>query len=124
MPGQARQAAIVAHADGVSRDFFVAVFAGWGYSVRAAAGMSEALAQVAGGDADLLLLDPALVEPDAALWAEGWAAAPPRMRMLAIDAPAVSEEAGRFLRDAAAFVLAPPFDLPHIWAATVAAARR
>jgi two-component system NtrC family sensor kinase len=124
LPGEARQAVIVAHADAVSLEFFLAVFAGWGYSVRAAASMSDALAQVTGGDADLLVLDPTLVEPDPELWRETWAGAPARMRMLAIDAPAVSDDAARFLRASAAFVLAPPFDLPHIWAAATAASRR
>lgn len=123
-PGRARLAAIVAHADGVSRDFFVAVLAGWGYSVRSAANMREAIDQVTGGDADLLLLDPSLVEPDVSRWKEVWSAAPARMRMVAIDAPAVSEDAGRFLRASAAFVLAPPFDLPHIWTATLATPRK
>ncbi len=85
VPGEARRAAIVADADVVERDFFIAVLAGWGYSVRAAANMREALEQVAGGDADLLLLDPALVEPDAERWRTVWAAAPPRMRLVAIE---------------------------------------
>lgn len=121
--GQPRLAAIVAHADGVSRDFFVAVLGGWGYSVRSAANLREAIEQVTGGDADLLLLDPNLVEPDVARWKAAWPIASGRMRMIAIDAPAVSEEAGRFLRGAAAFILTPPFDLPHIWAATLAGPR-
>lgn len=123
-PGQARQAAVVAHADGVSRDFFVAVLAGWGYSVRSAATLREALEQVRGGDADLLVLDPALVEPDVALWRQVWAAGSTRMRMVALDAPAVKDDAARFLRTAATVVLAPPFDLPNIWAATLATPRR
>ena len=100
---------------GRSRDFFLAVLAGWGYSVRAAANLREALAQVAGGDADLLLLDPALVEPDVAGWKQVWTGAPSRMRLVAIQAPSASDDAARFVREAAAFVLAPPFDLPHIW---------
>lgn len=122
--GQSRQAAIVAHADGVSRDFLLAVLAGWGYSVRAAANVREALDHVAAGDADLLFLDPALVAPDAARWAGTWSGALPRMRMVAIDGPVVPEDAARFLRAAAAFVLTPPFDLPRIWAATLAAPRQ
>ncbi len=120
-PGRTRQAAIVAHADTVSRDFFVAVLAGWGYSVRCAANMREAIEQVSGGDADLLLLDPALVEPDAERWREVWAGVTARMRMLAVDAPIVSDDAAKFLRDTAAGNLAPPFDLPSLWAATLAA---
>jgi two-component system NtrC family sensor kinase len=123
-PGQPRQAAIVAHGDGVSRDFFVAVLAGWGYSVRSAANVRDALEQVRGGDADLLVLDPALVEPDVAVWREVWAKGSTRMRLLALDAPAIKEDAARFLREAATAVVAPPFDLPNIWAATLATPRR
>ncbi len=123
-PGQTRLAAIVAQADGVSRDFFVAVLAGWGFSVRSAATAREAIEHVEGGDADLLFLDPALVEPDLTRWKTAWPSARSRMRMVAIDAPAVSEEAARFLRGAAAFVLTPPFDLPHIWAAILAGPRQ
>jgi signal transduction histidine kinase len=123
-PGQTRKAAIVAYADGVSRDYFVAVLSGWGYSVRSAATVRDALDQVTGGDADLLFLDPALVEPDVPQWRQVWAGAPPRMCLVAIDAPAVNDDAARFLRDSAAYVLAPPFDLPNIWMATLATPRR
>ena len=121
--GQTKPVAIVAHADGVSRDFFVAVLAGWGYSVQSAANPREAFEQVERGDADLLLLDPALVELDIARWKSAWAAVTPRVRMVAIDAPSVSDDAAKFLRTAAVFVLSPPFDLPHIWVATLAAPR-
>ena len=122
--GQPRSAAIVAHADAVSRDFFLAVLAGWGYSVRAAANAREAFDQVAADDADLIFLDPALVASDTERWARVWASVPPRLRMVAIDAPSVPDDTAQFLRAAAAFVLTPPFDLPHIWAATLAAVRR
>ena len=121
--GTSRPVAIVAHADGVSRDFFLAVLAGWGYSVRSATNSREALEHVKVGDADLLLLDPALVELDPVRWSEVWAAAASRLRVVAIDTPTVSAEAGRFLRAAATVVLRPPFDLPHIWTA-LAAPRR
>lgn len=122
--GQKRAAAIVAHADGETRDFVMAVLAGWGYSVRAAANVREAMEQVAGGDADLLFLDPSLVAPDVTRWQRVWAEVTPRLKMVAVDAPVVDDEAAKFLRASAACVLSPPFDLPHIWSATLAAPRR
>lgn len=123
MSAATRVSAIVAHADGVSRDFFVAVLAGWGYSVRSAANTREAFEQVGGEADDLVFLDSALVEPDAAGWRAVWGALAARPRLVAIAAPTVSDHTAKFLRSADAVVLAPPFDLPHIWPATLAATR-
>lgn len=116
-------AAIVAHGDAVTRDFVVAVFAGWGYSVRVAATAREALAQAVGGDGDVLLLDPALVERHVDDWRAVWRQVPARLKLVALDAPAVEETAAKFLREAAAVVLPPPFDLASIRGATLAASR-
>lgn len=121
--GATPPAAVVAHADRGSRDYLIAALAGWGYSVRAAATIDEALAQVATHDADLLFLDPSLVERDVARWRAAWSAAADGLRLIAIDAPTVSPEAAQFLRESATFVLIPPFALPYLRAATLAASR-
>jgi two-component system cell cycle sensor histidine kinase/response regulator CckA len=119
--GFACDTAIVAHADSVSRDFFLAVLLGWGYSVRSAANSREALAYLAAGDGQILLLDPAIVELDVVSWRAEWPSAAPNLKMVAIDAQHVASDAARFLRDAATYVLAPPFDLPNIRRAVLAA---
>ncbi|TAK18854.1 MAG: response regulator [Acidobacteria bacterium] len=120
-PAASRPTAIVAHADSGSRDFFLAVLSGWGYSVRSAANSREALAHVAAGECQLLLIDPAIVETDVPSWRAAWPDAAGAIAMVAIDAPHVPGEAARFLRDAASYVLAPPFDLPNIRRAVLAA---
>jgi two-component system NtrC family sensor kinase len=108
----------VAHADAVTRDYLAAVLAGWGYRPRTAAAARDALALCGDGLA-LLVLDPALVEPDV----DGWraAAASGRPALIALDASHVEPDAARFLRETAAYVVAPPFDLPRIRRAVLAA---
>lgn len=120
-PQFARETAVVAHTDPVSRDFFLAVLSGWGYSVRSAANSREALAYLGAGDGQILLLDPAIVELDTASWRAEWPSAGPGLKMIAIDATHVTADAARFLRESAAYVLAPPFDLPNIRRAVLAA---
>jgi CheY-like chemotaxis protein len=111
----------VAHADAVSRDFFLAVLSGWGYSVTSAANSREAIAFVSSSDTQLLLVDPAIVEIDVASWRAEWPNAGPGLKLVAIDAAHVSADAARFLRDTATYILAPPFDLPNIRRAVLAA---
>ena len=120
-PFFARETAVVAHADPVSRDFFLAVLSGWGYSVRSASNSREALAYLAAGDGQILLIDPAIVESDVASWRAEWPSAAAGLKLVAFDAPPVTADAARFLRDSATYVLAPPFDLPNIRRAVLAA---
>jgi CheY-like chemotaxis protein len=116
--------ALVAHTEQSSRDYFVAALAGWGCSVRAAATVHDTVTQIARGDIELVLLDPAMIERNLAEFRQEWAALPAPPRMIAIDPPSVSADAGQFLRETAAVVLPPPVDLPHLRAATLAALRR
>ena len=120
-PFFARDTAVVAHTDPVSRDFFLAVLSGWGYSVRSASTSREALAYLAASDGQMLLLDPAIVELDVASWRAEWPSAAPGLKMIAIDATHIAVDAARFLRESATYVLAPPFDLPNIRRAVLAA---
>ncbi len=120
-PFFASDTAVVAHTDPVSRDFFLAVLSGWGYSVRSAANSREALAYLAAGDGQLLLVDPAIVELDVPSWRAEWPSAAPGLKLVAIEATLVTPEAARFLRESATVVLAPPFDLPNIRRAVLAA---
>jgi two-component system cell cycle sensor histidine kinase/response regulator CckA len=117
----ATQTAIVAHTEPGARDFFLAVLSGWGYSVRSAANSREALALVGAVEGEMLLLDPAIVELDAASWRAEWRGAAPHLKMIALDTPHVHADAARFLRESAAYVLTPPFDLPNIRRAVLAA---
>lgn len=117
----ARETAVVAHADAVSRDFFLAVLSGWGFSVRSAANSREALAFLAASDGQILLIDPAIIELDLASWRAEWPGAAPGLKMIAIDATHVAVDAARFMRESATYVLAPPFDLPNIRRAVLAA---
>jgi two-component system NtrC family sensor kinase len=119
--GFGRDTAIVAHTDPVLRDFFLAVLSGWGYSVRSASNSREALGYLAAGDGQLLLVDPAIVELDPSGWRSEWASGAPAPKMIAIDATHVAADAARFLRESAAYVLTPPFDLPNIRRAVLAA---
>jgi CheY-like chemotaxis protein len=120
-PSESDATAIVAHTEPGARDFFVAVLSGWGYSVRSAANSREALSHLASDDGDVLLLDPAIVELDVAGWRAEWRDASPQIKLIAIDSPHVEPEAARFLRESAAYVLTPPFDLPNIRRAVLAA---
>jgi CheY-like chemotaxis protein len=114
------ETAIVAHTDPGWRDFFLAVLSGWGCSVRSAATSREALAYLAASDGQLLLVDPAIVELDVAGWRSEWPTAA-GLKMIALDSAHIAPDAARFLRESAAYVLAPPFDLPNIRRAVLAA---
>jgi two-component system NtrC family sensor kinase len=118
-----RPSAIVAHGDVVIRDFFVAALSGWGYSVRAAGNIREALAHVALGDADRVIVDASVVAPDPARWRDVWSKVQGRMALIALDASLLDDAAEKFLRDAAAVVLTPPFDLRQIRKALLATPR-
>jgi CheY-like chemotaxis protein len=111
----------VAHADPVSRDFFLAVLSGWGYSVRSAATSRDALAALAAREGQLVLVDPAIVEVDVAGWAAAWPHVSGDIAMIALDTTHVTPDAARFLRESATHVLTPPFDLPNIRRAVLAA---
>ena len=54
-------------------------------------------------------------------WRAEWPGAAPGIKMIAIDATHVAVDAARFLRESATYVLAPPFDLPNIRRAVLAA---
>jgi two-component system NtrC family sensor kinase len=120
-PVARRRAAVVAHADPVSRDFFLAVLSGWGSSVRSAATSRDALAALAAREGQLVLVDPAIVEVDVAGWAAAWPHVSGDIAMIAIDTTHVTPDAARFLRESATHVLTPPFDLPNIRRAILAA---
>jgi two-component system NtrC family sensor kinase len=122
-PSIATAPAIVAHTEPGARDFFLAVLSGWGFAARSAANSREALAHLTSGDSELLLVDPAIVELDVAGWRAEWPGAASALKMIAIDTPHVEAEAARFLRESAAYVLRPPFDLPNIRRAVLAARR-
>lgn len=116
---------LVAHTDSVVRDYFSAVFLAWGYPVRPAANLREALESLAEDNVRLALVDRTVVEPDPAKWIDAWerrARRPGAGAVLIAIAPASGDdETLRFLRQEARVVLAPPYDLYQLRRTLVAA---
>lgn len=114
-------AVLVAHSDSVYREFLGAVFSGWGFPVRTAPNMREALESLAEDDVGLAIIDRSIVEPDPARWAAGWERLRRRAVMIAITPATADDETLRRLREEARVVLAPPHELSQIRRALMSA---
>jgi CheY-like chemotaxis protein len=60
--------ALVAHRDSTERDYVAAALAGWGHTVVAAEGATEARARLEAGAIDVALIDDALIAAEPAAW--------------------------------------------------------
>jgi two-component system NtrC family sensor kinase len=112
---------LVGHGDSVVRDFLCSVLAGWGFSVRPAGNLQEALESLAEDEVGLAMIDRTVVEPSPAQWRSAWADRRPNTAMIAIAPGSADREALRFFRDEARVVLAPPYDVYQIRRALLAA---
>jgi two-component system NtrC family sensor kinase len=106
-----RPLVLVAHGDAVSRDFIGAALGGWGFPVRLAPNTRESFESLAEDELGLAIIDRTVVDADPQQWREAWALVRQRVRMVAIATGPADDEAMRFLREAAAVTLTPPYDL-------------
>jgi two-component system NtrC family sensor kinase len=113
-PPSERPLVLVAHGDGVPRDFLAAVFGGWGFPVQTAPNAREAFESLAQDEVGLLVLDHALVQPDPARWREVWRSLARRVALVAMTSTTTDDDTLRFLRDSARVLVPPPFDLCQI----------
>jgi two-component system NtrC family sensor kinase len=112
---------LVGHGDPVVREFLAAAFMGWGFSVRPAPNLKEALESLSEDEIGLALLDRTVVEPDPDRWAAAWSARKRAAALIAIGASSADRDSVRFFREEARVVLAPPYDLHQIRRALAAA---
>jgi len=112
---------LVAHADGVSRDFLAAVFAGWGFTVRAAPNTREALESLMSDEIGLAVIDRSVIDPDSASWETAWNQRRRKAALIAIALGQHDNELLRFIPASARVVLGAPYELPQIWRALQAA---
>jgi DNA-binding response OmpR family regulator len=120
-PTADRPLVLVAHSDGVPRDFLAAVFGGWGFPVQTAPNAREAFDSLEQDDVGLVVLDYGIVQPDPVRWREVWRALPRRMALLALTSSTTDDETLRFLRESARVLVPAPFDLCQIRHAVISA---
>ena len=116
-----RPLVLIAHGDGVPRDFLAAVFSGWGFPVQTAPNAREAFESLAQDDVGLVVLDHALVQPDPSRWREAWRALTRRVALVAMTSATTDEDTLRFLRESTRVLVPPPFDLCQIRHAVITA---
>ena len=112
---------LVGHGDPVVREFLSAVFVGWGFAVRPAPNLQEAIESLTEDEIGVAVIDRTVVEPDPARWRAAWGARTRPGVMIAIGPSSAERDALQFFRDEARVVLAPPYDLFQIRRALVTA---
>jgi signal transduction histidine kinase/CheY-like chemotaxis protein len=120
--GPPGRSALVATGEPGTRDFISAGLAGWGFHVRTARTMREALESLAGDDPALVVADRALVESDVLRWEETWRRRAGRSVLIAVSDRVSDDATERFFSDHARVSLGPSVDLCVLRRAVAAAA--
>jgi two-component system NtrC family sensor kinase len=124
--GPPARSVLVATGEPGPRDFMSAALAGWGFQVRTARTMREALESLAADHPALVIADRALVEPDVARWHEIWRQRAGQSVLVAVPDHVSDDETERFFSDHARVSLGPTVDLcvlRHAVTVTAPAAR-
>jgi two-component system NtrC family sensor kinase len=113
-PPPAPDPILVAHSEQGDREFVIAALAGWGFKPIGASTVDQAIDCYRRGDLQAALVDRALIAVDVGAWRAARAADPRRVPLVLTSMTPEADrdrEVGRFSREEASAVLAPPFEL-------------
>lgn len=107
---------LVAHGDGVTRDFIGAALAGWGCVVRTVPTAREAVESLREDELTLAVVDRSVLDGDPKPWRDAWHAVMGRVRLIALDSGG-DDDPVRELRQMAYATLEAPFELSSLYPA-------